>query len=117
MKKKALLLILITLFSLITCSCLRETLDKRSGFSHNLKTTEDNIRQEDWIHAAESLKKSQNTWKGIKPFLQLDIDHDYVNEIENNFVKLGAYIECQERVESLATILLIQKNWESIGEM
>jgi hypothetical protein len=49
--------------------------------------------------------------------MQIDIDHDYVNNIENNFVLLKAYIESQEKTHSLATILLIQEDWKNIGEM
>ncbi|PKM88096.1 MAG: hypothetical protein CVU87_08250 [Firmicutes bacterium HGW-Firmicutes-12] len=117
MKKIAFVLVLVMLFSLVLSSCLRGTLDKRSGLSQSLKATEDNIRQGNWEQAADNLKISKEAWKGLKPFLQLDIDHDYVNIIEDNFVILSVYIECQEKLESLAAILLLRKNWDNIGEM
>lgn len=110
---------LVLVCALVLCSCalFRETLDKKSGFSKYLKETESSIRQEEWISANKSLQASQKAWKKLKPIMQIDIDHDYVNDIENSFVMLKAYIEIEEKAQSLATILLIQKNWESIGEM
>lgn len=117
MKKAAFLITLILLFSFVTCSCLSGTLDKKSSFSKYLQETEDDIRKEEWVHAAESLQKSQKAWKGIKPLLQLDIDHDYVNDIETDFVKLEVYLEGKEKNEALVTILVIRRNWDNIGEM
>lgn len=117
MKRTGLLLSYILLFSLITSSCFSDTLDKRSGLSKFLQETENGIRREDWILAADSLKKSQKAWKNIKPVLQLNIDHDYVNYIETDFVKLDVYLEGKEKNEALATILVIRRNWDNIGEM
>lgn len=120
MKRLRFFFILLLISSLILCSSCalyRESLDKKSGFSTLLKTTEDNIRQEDWLNARENLQASHETWKSLKPIMQIDIDHDYVNNIENNFVVLEAYLENQEKTLSLATILLIQYDWEHIGEM
>lgn len=118
-KSRLFLLITVLVCALLLCSCalLRGTLDKKSGFSQFLKATETSIRQEEWIKATQSLEESQKRWKKLKPIMQIDIDHDYINDIENNFVILKAYIENQEKAPSLATILLIQENWESIGEM
>jgi len=112
-----LIFLLVCVLVLGSCALFKETLDKKSGFSQYLKETETSIRQEEWIKANQSLQLSQKAWKKIKPIMQIDIDHDYVNDIENNFVILKAYIENQEEGQSLAIILLIQKNWESIGEM
>lgn len=106
-------------WALAFCSCglIREPLDNKSGFSKYLKDTEGNIRQEEWNKADQSLRNSQKAWKSLKPIMQIDIDHDYINDIENNFALLKGYIETQEKAQSLATIFLIQKNWENIGEM
>jgi len=83
----------------------------------HLRATEENIRSEDWDRAKKSLSASVAAWKRIKPYLQLDIDHDYVNDIEANFVLLGGYLESGEKPHSLALILLIQNTWENIGSM
>ncbi len=121
MKNSRIIFLLITLFlcTLLICSCaiFRESFDKKSGFSQYLKETENSIRQEEWVKAKENLLLSEKAWKKIKPIMQIDIDHDYVNDIEDNFIILKAYIETQEKADSLATILLIQNNWEHIGQM
>jgi hypothetical protein len=49
--------------------------------------------------------------------LQIDIDHDYVNNIEESFVKLDGYIDAGEKGNSLATILVIQNEWDNIGSL
>ncbi|MGE4283193.1 MAG: DUF4363 family protein [Clostridia bacterium] len=120
MRKRNLYIItIITLCLLLICSCapVRKALDARSGLSKNLTATENHIRKADWDNAATSLISTEKSWHKIKPILQLDIDHNYVNDIENNIVKLKAYLESQEKADSLSIILLIQKSWEDIGQM
>jgi branched-chain amino acid transport system substrate-binding protein len=75
------------------------------------------IRSENWEKAKISLDDSRKTWKQLKPMLQIDIDHDYVNNIEESFVKLDGYIDAGEKGNSLATILVIQNEWDNIGSL
>lgn len=119
MKKKILYIILIAGILTNTCSCalLQKPLDKRTGFSNHLKQTEDYIRSEDWEKAKTSLENSEKTWRKLKPLLQVDIDHDYINNIEEDFVKLYGYIDTKEKADSLATILLVQDTWDNIGSL
>lgn len=102
-----------------TCSCalLQKPIDKRTGFSSSLKQTEDHIRNEDWEKAKISLEDAKKIWKKVKPLLQVDIDHDYINAMEEDFVKLDGYIDTKEKADSLATILLVQDTWENIGSL
>ena len=81
-------LIIVLVIQLCGCAPLRRPIDSRFGFSAGLKVTETNIRNEDWDRALSSLDDSLATWKRIKPYLQLDIDHDYINDIEAGFVLL-----------------------------
>lgn len=117
MKKKILLLVLTICILISICSCafFQKSIDNRTGFSNYLKQTENNIRNGDWEKAKEYLEESKGTWKKIKPLLQIDIDHDYVNSIEDDFIKLGGYIDAEEKGDALATVLLIQETWENIG--
>lgn len=117
-KKVAITLLLAGILT-STCSCalLSKPLDNRTGFSNHLKQTEDNIRNEDWKKAKTSLEDSKKTWKKLKPLLQIDIDHDYVNSIEEDFVKLDGYIDTKEKGNSLATILLVEDTWDNIGSL
>ncbi|MBA1335780.1 MAG: hypothetical protein HPY66_1407 [Firmicutes bacterium] len=113
---------LIILFSIIllsvnSCAPVKRPIDSSSGFSKHLGRLEESIRQEDWEAAAERLENTKKTWERIKPILQLDIDHDYINDMENNFVRLKAYIETEEKPDALAIVLLLQKSWEDIGSM
>ncbi|NMB95882.1 MAG: DUF4363 family protein [Clostridiaceae bacterium] len=119
MKKKILLLIFTICIFTSTCSCAlsQKSIDNRTGFLNYLKLTENNIRNEDWEKAKEYLEESIGTWEKIKPLLQIDIDHDYVNSIEDDFVKLGGYIDAKEKGDALATILLIKDTWENIGSL
>ena len=119
MIKKILNIILIVGILLNVCSCglLQKPINKRTGFSDHLKQTENSIRDEDWEKAKVNLDNSKKAWKKAKPLLQIDIDHDYVNSIEDDFVKLGGYIETKEKANSLATILLVEDTWKNIGSL
>lgn len=119
MKKYLLLPIILLTCSIIVCSCalFRDQLDKRSGFSNYLEVTEDYIREGAWEEAGISLAKAMKAWERVKPYLQVDIDHDYVKEIETGFIRLGAYIETEAKPNSLTQILVLQDNWRNIGSM
>lgn len=119
MKTRALLFIIILAVTVPLCCCtpVRRSIDKRSGFSAHLEAAENGIREEDWDSAKNSITESIATWKRIKPYLQLDIDHDYINDIEASFTLLRAYIESREKSHCLAYILLIRDTWENIGSM
>lgn len=119
MTKKIPALILIMFLLPVFCSCalLKGTLDERSGFTGRLMQTERYITEKNWNKAAVGLKDTEKSWKELKPILQIDIDHDYVNEIEDYFVIIEAAIENEDKIGSLTGIRLIQKKWDSIGEM
>jgi len=115
------IIIMLLLFGILlnvsSCALLKGPIDKKTGFSNQLEQTANYIRSEDWEKARTNLDTLQKTWKKIKPLLQVDIDHDYVNSIEGDFIKLVGYIETNEKPDSLATILLIQDTWENIGSL
>lgn len=111
------LLIALLFTNLCSCALLKEPIDKRTGFSDHLKQTENYVRSEDWNNAKGSLENSIKVWKKLKPILQVDIDHDYVNSIEDDFIRLGGYIDTNDKSDSLATILLIQDTWDNIGSL
>jgi uncharacterized protein YxeA len=117
--KKILNIVLILCISINISSCglLQKTINKRTGFTNHLKETENSIRDEDWENAKVNLDNSKKAWKKAKPLLQIDIDHDYVNDIEENFIKLDAYIETEEKANSLATILLVEDTWKNISSL
>lgn len=119
MKKTAALFIMLYVFLSILCSCepIRKPLDSRTGFSKCLKETENYIRNEDWQNAMDSLENANKAWKRLKPIIQVDVDHDYINVIETNFTLLKAYIETREKSDSLGLILIIQQDWKNIGSM
>lgn len=119
MIRKFLLLLLTFSILINTCSCalFQKTVDHRMGFSDQLEETETFIRNEEWDKAKSSLVESEKIWKKLKPLFQIDIDHDYVNSIEEDFVKLGGYIDTKEKAESLSTILLVEETWENIGSL
>lgn len=117
MKKDLLLLTIVLTCAILVGSCalFREQLDKMSGFSSYLKETEIQIRMDDWQGAETSLNKAMQAWWRVKPYLQVDIDHDY--DIETGFMQLRGYIATQTKADSLALIILLQDNWRNIGSM
>ncbi|HOJ78138.1 MAG TPA: DUF4363 family protein [Bacillota bacterium] len=118
MKKGVLLFSLVSLmFVLSSCTLFRSHLDNITNFSVYLHATEVNIRDADWSAAKQNLAKSMNAWRVMKPYLQIDIDHDYVNDIEADFIKLKANLETRQKPNSLEYILLIQHNWKNAGAM
>jgi hypothetical protein len=117
LKSPFIFLLLIGCLTLSSCALFRQPLDKWSHFSDHLEKTERMIRSEKWQGAAESLQKAKTAWKQVKPFLQVDIDHDYVNNIEADFIRLRGNIETKDKSDSLENILLIRDNWKNIGSM
>lgn len=117
-KKSALLILIITVLSIV-CSCtfLIGPLDRSTSFSDQLSLLESDVRNENWEQANENLEAAQKAWERLKPWLQVDIDHDYVHEIEENLVKLEAYIDTKEQPDALAHLLLIQETWEDIESL
>jgi hypothetical protein len=102
---------------LSSCALLRQPLDRWSGFSKYLKETEHYVMTAQWRKAATSLRKANRAWFRVRPWLQVDIDHDYINTIEANFIRLQSYIATSQRSDSLTTIRLLQNDWKNIGEM
>jgi len=119
MKKKiaAIALAALLLTTAVSCTILKRPIDNRSQFSRQLKEVEENINNGNWRSSAAAQNTAEKTWEGIKPLLQLDIDHDYVNDIEGSFRKLKAYIKARDKSNALAEIMLIQDLWSKIGEM
>lgn len=105
------------LIVLSSCTILTKHLDSRTGFSNHLAQTEQSIRNEDWQQAKRSLEDSKKAWKKLKPIMQVDIDHDYIKDVEDNFTKLGGYLDTQDISDSLSTILLIEDTWENIDSI
>lgn len=116
---RIILIILLGSILVISCSCtlLTKPLDNRTGFSKHLSQVEDNIRSEDWHQAKISLEDSKTAWKKLKPLMQVDVDHDYIKNIEDDFIKLDGYLETKDKSNSLVSILLIKDTWENIGSL
>lgn len=119
MIKKIAIFTLIATITISLCSCMLavKPLDKNTHFSEQLSQLESDIKNENWEQANENLKAAKKAWKELKPWLQIDIDHDYVHEIEENLARLEAYIETEERPDALANLLMIQETWEDIESL
>lgn len=117
--KRIILVIILSGVLLISCSCtlLTKPLDSSTGFSKHLAQVEDSIRNEDWKQAQISLDDSEKAWKKLKPLMQVDIDHDYVKEIEDGFIKLDGYLDTKDKSNSLVAIMLLESTWENIDSL
>lgn len=104
-----------TLVNLSGCSLLTTSLDNRTGFSQHLGQVEHNIRSEDWDQAITNLDHAKKAWTKLKPPMQIDIDHDYIKDIEDGFAKLDGYLDTQDKSNSLVSILLIEDTWKNIN--
>lgn len=117
-KKAALAVLLCGIIATTSaCTLLTKPLDSRTGLSDHLAQLESDIRQENWQQAKTNLDESQRAWKKIKPLLQIDIDHDYIKDIEEDFTKLSGYLDTQDSADSLVTILLLRNTWENIDNL
>lgn len=103
--------------NICSCALFQKPIDRRTGFSNYIGQTKLHIQNEEWGKAESSLEDSRKSWKQLKPLFQVDIDHDYINSIEEDFVKLEGYIEAKEKGNSLATILLVEEVWDNIGSL
>jgi uncharacterized protein YxeA len=115
--KKTLFMFTVLLMAVAFASCtlFSGKLGEKSGFTRYLAETEDNVRNDEWEKARTSRDKAFAAWHDIKPVMQLDIDHDYVNDVEDYLVSLEAYIETRSKAEALATLMLLRHTYENIG--
>ena len=102
---------------LSSCAFLTQRMDSRTGFSGHLAQTEQNIRRAEWQQASINLAAAQQAWRQLKPILQVDIDHDYIKEIEDNFTRLAGHIELQDQAQALPAILLLEHTWKNIDTL
>lgn len=119
MKNKFVLFILIVTALITICSCtlLVKPLGENKHFSEQLSQLESDIRNENWEQADKNLEGAKKAWKSLRPWLQVDIDHDYIHDLEESLAKLEAYIDTEEQADALANLLLIQETWEDIESL
>lgn len=121
MKKRMIGTVLIPLISISvmfsSCTLFAGRIDQKTGFTEHLSALETHIRGDDWDQAMSEREESLRIWHRIKPLMQIDADHDYVNLIEDYFVMLQAYLETQDKAEALSMILLIRSTWENMSVM
>lgn len=98
-----------------SCAVISKAIDNSAGLSRQLSRVETDIRHEDWAKAKTSLGDAKEAWHKVKPVIQIDIDHDYVKNIEDDFVRLDAYLDVGDKSNALAAILLIQSSWQNIN--
>lgn len=106
---------LVLILTTTGCSLLKKPMDKRTGFSTELTMLESYINDENWEKATESLSKCMMKWKKVKPWMQLEIDHDVINDIEAKFIELSAYSETEDKADALANTRVIISTWKDIG--
>ncbi|MGE5527988.1 MAG: DUF4363 family protein [Patescibacteria group bacterium] len=100
-----------------SCSFFRGAADRRAGFSKFLRAVKTHVRDGDWAAAEASLDKTRRAWIKIKPLVQVDIDHDYVNQIQDELAVLQGNVEGRSKPDALAGILLIEEIWDDLGSM
>ena len=49
--------------------------------------------------------------------MQIDIDHDFIKNIEDGITKLDGYLDTKDKSNSLASILLVEETWENIDSL
>lgn len=110
-------LVIILSIALSACTLFTGRIDQKTGFTERLAAVESHIRENNWDQALSEREEAFGIWHRIKPLLQIDVDHDYVNLMEDYFVMLRAYLETQDKSQSLAMILLIRDTWDNLGVM
>ncbi len=115
MRKKILYVIILVLLAGSGCTMFKSLLDKKMDFSSELAAVESFINDDNWENAEESLTQCMEKWVKIKPWMQLELDHDVINEIEKKLTELSAYLETKEKSSALANIRVVINYWEDIG--
>jgi len=115
MKKTLLLIVALILMITTGCTVFKRTLDKKLGFTQELETVDRYIGEESWDKAGESMTNCTTKWYKIKPWMQLELDHDVINEIESRLTELSAYLETEDKSSALAGIRVIINYWKDIG--
>lgn len=110
-------MIIYALTILCSCTLMVGIIDGNAGFSEQLAHLENAVRDESWEEADKALEMVNVSWKKIKPWIQIDIDHDYVHELEENLARLEGYIASEERPDALATMLMIKETWEDMESL
>lgn len=115
MKKSVYIITPLLIFGLAACTLFKGPADKKTGFSESLEALERAILDESYEKAGEYLTVSREKWKKVKPFMQIEVVHDIVNDIESEFEALSAYIETGNKSQALASIRIIINMWSDIG--
>lgn len=114
-RANVLLTVLLVLVLMTGCTVFKGILDRKYGFAQELEDVNKYIMEDSWDKAGESLADCNRMWRKIKPWMQLEIDHDIINEIEEKLTELTAYLETMEKPAALAGIRFIINSWEDIG--
>ena len=115
MKKQGLLLISLLFLLLAGCTLFKKPLDRRTGFSSELISLDSFIVSENWGDAGESLTLCLEKWERVKPWMQLWLDHDVINEIEIRLIEISAFLESKEKPSALSNVRAVQNLWEDAG--
>jgi hypothetical protein len=110
-----LVIMMFILMSTTGCTVFKRTLDKKTNFSEELEAVNRYIAENSWDKAGESMANCMEKWYKIKPWMQLELDHDVINEIEARLVEMSAYLETEEKSSALAGIRVIINYWKDIG--
>jgi len=113
--KKTVILVPILVIAVTGCTLLKGPADRKTGFSDSLAVLEKAIAEENYGTAYEYLEITKEKWKKVKPFMQIEVDHDIVNDIESELSALSAYIETGNKSMALASIRVIIDMWSDIG--
>lgn len=106
---------ILLIFTSAGCTLFKNPVDKRMGFSESLSDLEKAIIEENFDKANEKFTISMEIWEKVKPFMQIEVDHDIVNDIESEFAALSAYIETDNKPLALASIRIVISMWSDIG--
>ncbi len=115
MKKQILILIPLLLLFVTGCTLFKKPLDRKTGFSAELDALDGLIAAENWEEAGESLTSCKQKWYIVKPWMQLELDHDVINEIELKLYELSAYLETEEKPDALSNVRAVRNIWGDIG--
>lgn len=115
MKKTSTAILILAALILSSCTLLYKTIDSKAGFTQLLSDTETYIDSGAWQKAADSAEEARKAWEDVKPIIQVDVDHDYVNDIDRFFASLEVYIQTKSKPEALSSLALIRLTWKNIS--
>ncbi|MEG2348060.1 MAG: DUF4363 family protein [Clostridia bacterium] len=82
----------------------------------DLEYTKNSLNNDKFDLAYENAKDLKNTWTELKKIWQIFINHSEIDEVDSSVTELISYILSNDKIEAMAKIDLLQRDFNHIVE-